>query len=101
MAVLYITEYEHLAVNRLTGGASQIAQDPPIAEQTETITGASTQSNAFNGNTNFIRVHTDVICSIAIGANPTASATTRRLAADSTEYFGVQGGWKVAVISNT
>jgi hypothetical protein len=101
MAVLFIAEYEHLATDRSAGGSSNIAQDPPIAEQTEAITGASTQSNAFNGNTKFIRVHTDSICSIAVGADPTASATTRRMAAGQTEYFGVRGGWKIAVISNS
>jgi hypothetical protein len=101
MAVLFIAEYENLATNYSSGGAMAIAQDPPIAEQTEAITAGSTQSNAFNGGTKFIRVHTDAICSIAVGPDPTASATTRRMAANQTEYFGVKGGWKIAVITNT
>jgi len=55
-----------------------------------------------NAKTTFVRLHTDAICSIKFGVNPTASATTARMAAGRTEYHGVPLGqaYKVAVITN-
>jgi hypothetical protein len=58
-------------------------------------------SAPFDPRTKFIRVHTDAICSIAIGVNPTAVATEMRMAANQTEYFGVGANSKIAVITNT
>jgi hypothetical protein len=67
-------------------------------EQTVTTSGSSVQSSAFNVATKVIRVHTDTACKIKINSNPTATATSMRLAADQTEYFGVNGGTdKIAV----
>jgi hypothetical protein len=96
MATLYITEYE-----RQAPGGVPIALTPEITSQTVAIGGSTTQSAAFGATTSFIRVHCDAICSIAIAANPTATATKSRLAADQTEYFAVRGGDKLAVITNT
>jgi hypothetical protein len=98
MAKVYIAEFETMP--NVPGGGAQIAPLPPIAEQTVNIT-TETDSNAFNVNTHFIRVHADAICSIAAGAAPTASTSTLRLAADQTEYFAVQPGHKLSVITNT
>jgi len=97
MATLYVEELATMGLY----GAAQIAARPGVAAQTVAIGGSSTQSSAFNAQTKFIRVHTDAICSIAIGSNPTATTSNCRLAADQTEYFGVQPGDKIAVISNT
>jgi hypothetical protein len=47
------------------------------------------QSAAFNAKTCFVRLHTDAVCSLKFGTNPTASATTARIAAGQTEYHGV------------
>jgi hypothetical protein len=100
MAKLYIAEYSVL--KQVEGsGVAQIAQAPPLAEQTVSIGGSSTQSSAFNAGTNYIRIHTDAICSIAVGSNPTATSSTQRVAADQTEYFGVTPAHKIAVITNT
>ena len=99
MAVLYVTEGKDIGGFGNFPIASMAM--PPIAEQTVAIGGASVQSGAFNPKTIFIRVHTDAICSISFGANPTASATTARMAANTTEYFAVQSGHKIAVIANT
>lgn len=101
MSVLYVTEYSDMA--QTVRGGAEIAQSPALATQTVAIGGTSTQSNAFNAATTFIRVHTDAICSIAIATNPTATATSKRMAADQTEYFGVPVGlsYKIAVITNT
>lgn len=98
MATLYITEYEHLA---MTFEPSQIAKEPRVTGQTVAIGGSSTQSSAFNTRTRFIRVHTDAICSFVISTSPTAAATDARMAASTTEYFGVTPGDKLAVITNT
>lgn len=79
-----------------------VVQAPAVAEQTVAIGGASAQSAAFNAATKIIRVHTDAICSIKVGGtNPTATATTMRMAAGQVEYFGVAPGDKIAVITNT
>ena len=102
MATVYITEYAGLMPSPV-GGQGQIPLEPPLAEQTVSIGGSSTASNAFNAQTRLIRIHTDAICSIEIGATPTATATTGRLAANQTEYRGVPVGasYKIAVITNS
>lgn len=97
MATLYVSEFGDLAMGR-----AQAMSMPPLASQTVAIGGASAATtNAFGPTTKMIRVHTDVICSIAIGPAPTAVATAMRMAADATEYFGVMPGDKIAVITNT
>jgi len=98
MATLYITEYERVPV--AAGGSVAMGAEPAQASQTVAIGGGTTQSAAFGPTTQYIRVHSDAICSIAFGANPTATAVLTRMAANQTEYFHVQPGHKVAVISN-
>jgi hypothetical protein len=106
MAVLYITEYAELGIGP-AGRVGQMPKETPIVEQTVAIGAGSVQSSAFNAKTRFIRVHTDAICSVLLGANPTASATTGRMAAGQTEYRDVSAGsksgtaFKIAVITNT
>lgn len=97
MAKLYITEY--------SGGlplSMPVAAGRPVVDQTPVVIGAgSLPSAAFNADTKLIRVHTDAVCSILIGTNPTATVNTSRMAADQTEYFYVIPGDKIAVIANT
>lgn len=100
MATVYIAEFRGGHVDHL-GFTLPVARMPPIAEQTVAIGGASAQSAAFNADTELIRVHTDAICSILVGANPTAAATNARLAAGQTEYFFVARNSKLAVITNS
>jgi len=100
MATLYITEFRDLA-GPSNGMAPPWAQQPPVAEQTVAITGASAQSAAFSGSTRYIRVHADAICSIEVGPAPVATTAKARMAASTTEYFGVKVGDQIAVISNT
>jgi hypothetical protein len=95
MAKVYIAEFSGLAGHGAQVGSGLITQ------QVVAI-GAETDSAAFNAATAFIRVHADAICSITIGASPTATTNMMRLAADQTEYFGVVGGVdKLSVITNT
>jgi hypothetical protein len=42
------------------------------------------ESAAFSGKTLFLQVHCDVICSIAFGPAPVATASNQRLAANET-----------------
>jgi len=79
----------------------QTATEPPLAEQVVTFAASVQCSNAFHSSTRLVRVYTDAICSIAFGVNPTATTSNKRLAANKTEYFGVQGGYKVAAVTNT
>lgn len=102
MAVLYVTEY----VRQGRDGAGYnmvVADEPSLVDQTVAITAGSVQSAAFNASTKFVRINVDAVCSIQFGTNPTASATTRRMPANTTEYFSVPQGaaYKIAVITNT
>ncbi|MCK1367628.1 hypothetical protein [Bradyrhizobium sp. 62] len=98
---LYITEYADMA--QTVRGGAQIAQQPSIANQTVDYSGGVASSAAFNAATTYVRIHTDSICSIAFGTAPTATTNSKRMPADSTEYFGVplNGSYKVSAIINT
>jgi hypothetical protein len=98
MAKAYISEYSVVPV--IAGRAVPTGSEPAIAEQVVSFT-TTTQSAAFNAKTVFIRVHVDSICSYEFGTNPTATTSTPRMAAGSTEFFGVIGGHKVAFVTNT
>jgi hypothetical protein len=100
MASLYITEYQRMATDGV-GRQTPVGYEPALATQKVTISGVSAQSAAFNTKTTFVRLHTDAICSIVFGSNPTAAVTDPRMPLDAVEYFGVIGGQKVAVITNT
>jgi len=101
MATLYITEFAEIQGGD-NNGKVPVVKLPPLAEQTVAI-GAETDSAAFNAATKFIRVHCDAICSIKVAAtgNPAATTSSMRLPADHTEYFAVDAGGKLSVISNT
>ena len=102
MAKVYISEYAEMAKAWADPVRIAAPQEPCITDQTPVVIGGgSLQSAAFAENTRVIRVHTDSICSIAIGANPTATANNKRLLAGATEYFGVVPGHLLAVITNT
>ena len=101
MAIVDVSEYTSLALD----GRNQVVQtgaEPALAYQQVAIAAGSTQSTAFGTATRVVRIHTDAIVRILFGVNPTAAAgTSMRLAAGSTEYFGVIPGQKVATITST
>jgi len=99
MAKIYITEHEY--PRYFLGSPLPVVSMPPIVSQTVTIGGASAQSAAFNAATKLVCIHSDAICSIEFGSNPTATTSSKRVAANSSEYFEVNPGDKVAVITNT
>lgn len=100
MAVLYVTEFAaYVAMNDTKEG--QMRGLPPVAEQTVAIGAGSVASAAFNAATKCVRVMSDAVCSVAVGAAPVAAATNMRLAANVPEYFAVSPGQKIAAITNT
>lgn len=100
MATLDVTEYASLSLDA-QGRQVLVGKEPSITNQQVAVGGSSTQSAALQGHTKFVRLHTDVACRIAIGPNPTAASTSMRMAANQTEYLGVNGGEKIAVITTT
>jgi hypothetical protein len=98
MAV-YVTE--HTLPRIFTGTPLPVVELPPLATQKLTNSGTSSQSAVFNAQTRMIGVHTDAIISLAVGVNPTATTSDKRMAASTTEYFFVEAGQRLAVINNT
>jgi len=100
MATLYVTEYADSGFLR---GPLPLAKQPPNTSQTVSIAAGSNASAAFAFNTNLVRLHADTVCSFAFAAAPTATASSPRMASNTTEYFQVPPGGtlKVAVIQNT
>jgi hypothetical protein len=98
---LFVTEYANLARD-LGGYGVAAGVEPANAEQTVVVTGASTQSNAFNERTAFLMVHAQEACCVAWGVNPTAVTTAQRMAAGETRFTGVPPGrsFKIAVIGS-
>jgi len=68
---------------------------PGAATQAVTYT-TSTQSVALGADSNLVRVIADADVYIAFGLNPTATANSIRVPADTVEYFGVHPLDKVA-----
>jgi hypothetical protein len=102
MARLYISEYREMGAVQASKRDIAAPLEPAIVVQTPiNITGASIQSEQFHEETRFVRLHTDATCSVRFGVNPVATTNDARMAAGSTEYFGVVPGHRVAVISNT
>lgn len=103
MAKLYVTEYPDLP-GAFATFTPQVVREPPILDQVPVVIGAgSLQSAPFSALTKIVRLHTDVVCSVAFGppATATATANTQRLAANQTEYKMVIPGQCVAVITNS
>lgn len=106
MPSLYITEYANTG-RELKKNISQTASEPRLADQKVTIDVTSTQSANLNAKTRIVRLHADAICSVAVGANPTATANMFRMAAGQTEYLSLSDDLflngtvpKIAVITN-
>ena len=94
MATLSITEIVKLAI--VEGDVAQVGR--PSTMQSVTVVTANAQSTVV-GNVEAVRLCSDVNCRIAIGEDPTASASTTYLPANTVEYFGVvRGKSKVGVL---
>jgi len=102
VAFLYVDQYTDPGV--FQGAPRPVVQAPSLVATIRIANDTTnTVSAAFDDKTRIVRVHTDSICSIKFGTAPTATTSTTRLAANSTEYFGVPAGqsFKIAVILNT
>jgi hypothetical protein len=99
----FATEYQSLLQNTLSG--APIAHGPPLATQVIQISGISTASQPFSPATRILRLHTDTTCSIFVGSTTPVAASgaqgTGRLPANGTEFYSVEPGDRVAVISST
>ena len=100
MAFMYITEFASEGVDA-KGREIPVAKQLPIAEQRVSISGTSAQSATLNEDTAFVRINVDENTGVLFGINPTAVATSMRMAANQTEYFAVQTncGFKIAGIT--
>jgi hypothetical protein len=91
MATLWITEYDK------SGHSAQLPLAfEPGTDQTVTFTTAA-QSNAFAATTTYVRLYGSIECHIKFGSDPTATATSQKIAADTAEWRRVNGGDKVSV----
>ena len=101
MAELHITEFELNSIapdgeSLWIGNLSQI-----VTQQVVTFA-SSTQSNAFNKRTSFVRLYADQKAFLKIDAdNPVAKVEHTPIAPNSPEYFGVSPGDKLAVYDGT
>lgn len=100
MTTLYITEYQHLDTEA-KGRDVMIGRMPPVAEQTVDYSGGVMSSAAFAGKTRFVRVWALTDCHVAFGDTPTATTSTTPLTSRVAEYFGVNGGDVVSVLSQS
>jgi len=98
MAILYVSEYDELALSGQFGARVAAPQEPAIANQEIAVAAGNAQSAAFNARARFVRVHSDVVCHVAFGADPNATTVgqRKRLAAGVSEFFGVVPAQKVA-----
>ncbi len=94
---VYIREYAGIA--HASGKHIQAAPEPGLTDQTVTNAATAAASSAFGANTYLVRVHTDAAIGILFGENPTALTSSAKMAADTTEYFGVRPGDKLSVIN--
>jgi arginine/ornithine N-succinyltransferase beta subunit len=95
---LNITEYIDLADDG-PGSSVMAGLEPNRKTQDVAVSAVPAQSEAFDSATRFIRLHTTEDIRIAVGENPTATATSTRLGAGATEFFGVHPGHKISVMA--
>ena len=96
MATLLITEFDEVAYVSARQTVVPVGIVPPIAEQSVTYT-TSAQSAAFNASTRFIRVIADADAHLSFGTNPTATASTQLIPANTEIWRMVAAGHKVSV----
>lgn len=97
MATLRIVEYKNLAVDG-RGNIVPIPEEPSLGSQVVTFT-TSTQSAAFRADTKYVRLESSADAYVKFGTNPTATAASGRIPANTVEWRGVAqvASLKVAV----
>jgi hypothetical protein len=104
MPKLYITEFASPGVAH--GGVVPVGNAGGWRENASSplaITATSTACVTMGVNTTLVRLHTDSTCSVLITSAVTATATANnaRMIQNQTEYYAVQSGQVVVVITNT
>ncbi len=93
---LEITEGQEL-MNLGQGGVGQIVKATTVLG-TQVV--AMAASGTLNALTKAIRLHTDTTCRVNVGAAGVSAALGWRMVAGQTEYWGVNGGETVAVVTS-
>lgn len=97
MATLYVTEYAALGAD-IGGSRAPVAVEPAVTTQTVSFT-TTTQSNAFNSSTRFVRLISTADCHLLFGSDPTATTSHQKVAANAVEWRAVHPGHKVAAVT--
>lgn len=102
MAKVYVEGFTQLAKDRNTYQMS-VPLDPPVFQDILDTTSGADFTAALPDTVTMVRVHTDGIVSLKIGAGVTATVNDGRMAAGQTEYRGIQAGagHRVSAITNT
>jgi len=93
MATLWMTVF---------GGVSQTAMGDVIQKDSATIGVTSVQLAAITGDgrrLRTVRVFADAKCYVKWGADPTADSTDVPVGSENPEYFSVEAGQRIAVIT--
>ena len=77
-----------------------VGEEPAITAYSVAIGVGSVMGQVFNARTRFVRLQTDIACSVEFGLLPSAVSGNGSMAAGQTEYFGVlnSASHRVAVI---
>lgn len=97
MATLYIEEYQSL--HRDAQGAVSPIPGELVTTQKVTISGSTAASSAVQQHTRYVCLTSDTACQFEVAANPTASGTSRYLAANVPRFLPIRGAQKIAVIT--
>jgi hypothetical protein len=99
VAVLVVLAFAAGKASAATCSVAEFAERPPVTYQAAfapalatsvvTYTTSSVQSVVFQQTTALVRVSCDATAYIVFGANPTATLTNLRLAANQVEYFAI------------
>jgi hypothetical protein len=101
MPTVDITEYERLAGDG-DGDIIPSGLEPSYRNQQLTPGATAVTSQPLGENTRFVRIHTDSVIRLRVGANVVADQTSMRLGAGQTEFLGVRpGGLTVSIIAST
>lgn len=94
MASAFITEYSEIAEQP---SGKDVPVGGRIVDTQEVIFTTNQESVAFASHTRFVRVVTDAKAHLKFGSgNPVATASDPFVPSNTPEYFGVDGGSKIA-----
>jgi hypothetical protein len=101
MPTVDVTEYERLAGDG-DGAVIAAGLEPSLVNQQLTPSASAATSAPLREHTRFVRIHTDSVIRVKIGAGDSADQTCFRMGAGQTEFLGVRpGGLTVSIIAST